>query len=107
MSSRVYSIDEIRRIVQPIAKQYDISQVYLFGSYARGLADENSDIDICIDASEIKGMFAIGGIYSDLSTALKKNIDLITLGSLNNCNNKAFGDNIRKDRVLIYERPAK
>ena len=105
MNSRVYSIDEIRRIVQPIAKQYDISQVYLFGSYARGLADENSDIDICIDASEIKGMFAIGGIYSDLSTALKKNIDLITLGSLNNCDNKLFVDNVRKDRVLIYERP--
>ena len=104
MNSRVYSIDEIRRIVQPIAKQYDISQVYLFGSYATGLADENSDIDICIDASEIKGLFAIGGIYSDLSTALKKNIDLITLGSLNNCDNKQFVDNVRKDKVLIYER---
>ena len=105
MKNGIYSIDELRDLVKPIAKQYDISKVYLFGSYAKGLADENSDVDICIDASEIKGFFAIGGIYSDLSDALKKDVDLITLGSLDYCDNKIFVNNVRKDSILIYERP--
>ena len=42
------AIDEIREKVTPIAKKYDIKEVYLFGSYARGEADENSDVDLVI-----------------------------------------------------------
>lgn len=32
----VYTIDEIKAKIEPIAKQYNVSKVYLFGSYARG-----------------------------------------------------------------------
>jgi len=36
MQTQVYSIDEIREIVAPIAKQHGVDKVFLFGSYARG-----------------------------------------------------------------------
>lgn len=32
-------------VISLIAEKYNVSRVYLFGSYARGEADEESDID--------------------------------------------------------------
>ena len=32
---RIYTIDEIRSIVAPIAAAHDVGRIYLFGSYAR------------------------------------------------------------------------
>ena len=42
----IYTIEEIRAAVLPIAQKYSLKAVYLFGSYARGTATESSDIDI-------------------------------------------------------------
>ena len=44
MEVKTYTIDEIKNIVTPIAEKYQIAQVYLFGSFARGDFDEQSDI---------------------------------------------------------------
>ena len=42
----IYSIQEIQQRIAPIAKQYGLKAVFLFGSYARGEAREDSDIDL-------------------------------------------------------------
>ncbi|SJZ88272.1 hypothetical protein SAMN02745116_01715 [Pilibacter termitis] len=44
----VYTIEEIKEKVKPIAKKYHVKEMYLFGSYARGQADEKSDIDLAV-----------------------------------------------------------
>lgn len=103
MSEKVYSIAEIKDIITPVLKMHGVDRVYLFGSYARGEADEHSDIDLCIDASAIRGMFALGGLYADLEEVLKKSLDIVTERSLKYNTDKAFLENMRKDRVLIYE----
>ena len=72
MQTQVYSIDEIREIVAPIAKQHGVDKVFLFGSYARGDATPASDVDLCVDAPKLRGLFALGGLYADLEDALKK-----------------------------------
>lgn len=63
----IYTIEEIRRRITPIAEKYDLRAVYVFGSYARNEATENSDIDVLIDTkdSKVKG-WIIGGLYNDL-----------------------------------------
>ncbi|GFH42359.1 hypothetical protein Hs30E_09100 [Lactococcus hodotermopsidis] len=48
----VLTIDEIKAKVAPIAEKYKISKIWLFGSYARGEADENSDIDLAYELDE-------------------------------------------------------
>ena len=53
MEVKTYTIDEIKNIVTPIAEKYQIAQVYLFGSFARGDFDEQSDIDICIEIGNL------------------------------------------------------
>lgn len=89
MSNRIYTLEEIASIITPIAIRYGVDRVYIFGSYARGEADESSDIDLYIETVAIKGLFALGGLYSNLEEVLGKELDLITVKSLkyNNDNN--------------------
>ena len=103
MSDHVYSIDEIRDIITPIAKLHGVDKVFLFGSYARGEATASSDVDLCVDAPALRGLFALGGLYADLEDALSKRIDVVTTGSLKYNKDEAFLENLRKDRVLLYE----
>ena len=54
-----YSIEEVKCIIAPIAEKYQISKVYLFGSYAKGDYREQSDIDLRIEKGEMKGLLAL------------------------------------------------
>ena len=49
MSDKIYTLDEIRSIANPIAQRYNIAALYLFGSYARGEATAQSDLDFRVD----------------------------------------------------------
>lgn len=75
-------ISEIRKFVSKRAEEYGAERVYLFGSYARGEATENSDIDLHIDKGRIRGGIALAGLLLDLESDLGANIDLVTTGSL-------------------------
>lgn len=76
----IFSIDELTQRIAPVAEKYGIRSVYLFGSYARNEATDASDVDILIDrtGSKIKGMFDMGGLYSELREKLGKDIDIVT-----------------------------
>ena len=80
----VYTIQEIRSKVMPILVKYRIPAMYLFGSYARGDATENSDIDFLIDTTgtELTSLLRLGALYCDLEEAFQKPIDLITVRSI-------------------------
>ena len=107
----VYSVEEIKRIIEPIAGKYDIAVVYLFGSYARGEATDSSDVDILInrEGSRIKSLFDLGALYNDLNETLDKSIDLLTTDSVEQAETQRrapwFAENLKQERVVIYERP--
>lgn len=105
MTEQIYSIDDIKRIVTPIAVRHKLDRVFLFGSYARGTATAGSDVDLCVDAASIRSMFALGGLYADLADALEKKLDLVTMKSLQYHSDAHFLENMRRDGVLIYELP--
>lgn len=94
-----YTIDEIKVIVIPIAKDYGIESISLFGSYAKGNATFDSDIDFIIDKGDLIGIKYFS-LLEDLENAFDCKIDLITRGF----SNKEFLNSIKKDEVLLYER---
>lgn len=49
----IYTAEEIRRRITPVAVRYRLKAGYLFGSYARGEATDESDIDLLIDTETI------------------------------------------------------
>lgn len=51
-----YTIDEIKEKTIPIALTYGIQSLSLFGSYARNEADDNSDVDICIEKGSLRSL---------------------------------------------------
>jgi predicted nucleotidyltransferase len=105
----IYTMDELRERITPVAKKYHLKAAYIFGSYARGEAKENSDVDILVDrtGSNIQGMFGIGGLYNDLSESIGKKIDLVTTQSLEQRSTKeripTFVDAVNSEKVKIYE----
>ena len=62
MCNKVYTLDEIRSIAAPIAKDYGVDALYLFGSYARGDATPESDMDFRIDKGSVCTVFKLGGL---------------------------------------------
>ena len=67
-------IQDIRNTVAMFASQYGAERIYLFGSYARGDADENSDIDLRIDKGSMRGL-SMGRLLVDIEDALGKKVD--------------------------------
>ena len=80
----VLSISKIREVLLPILDKHNVSFCYLFGSYARGEARENSDVDLLIQ-TDITGM-AFFKLVEEMRTALKKKVDLLRLDDLKNDN---------------------
>ena len=93
-----YSVEEIKAIVAELAAQYGADRVYLFGSYARGDANADSDIDLRIDKGSIRGQ-QMGGLAADLEEAFGLPVDLVPTGSLD----RTFLHSISDDEVLLYE----
>lgn len=102
-----YTIDEIKRRIVPVAEKYHLAAVYLFGSYARGDATADSDVDLLVDltGSTAHGMM-LGGLYADLEDALGVGIDLVTVASLRTPTTRRsqlhFRETVARERMIIY-----
>ena len=77
ISSSIYTIKEIKSIINPILNKYGINDIYLFGSYARGEAKDSSDIDIYCDKGNIRTFIDQGLLEDELEEALNKKVDII------------------------------
>jgi predicted nucleotidyltransferase len=61
-----------------IAARYGAFNVRVFGSVARAEADEHSDIDFLVEMEPGRSLFDLGGMQSDLETALGRPVDVVT-----------------------------
>lgn len=107
----IYTIDEIKHRVEPIAKKHDIPVVYIFGSYARNEATESSDIDFAVDITGQSGdayWNLYGDFFDELKEAVEHEIDLVELETLIDSQDKPerkkLLETIVKERVKIFER---
>ena len=100
LSDTVYTVSSIEAILKPVFEEYDIKSAVLFGSYAKGCAGKNSDVDILVD-SGLKGL-AFFGFLEDVVTALDKNVDMLDTTQI--IPDSLIDKEIEESGVLIYGR---
>ncbi len=73
---------EKREEILQIAARHGARNVRVFGSVARGEADERSDIDFLVEMEGRRSLFDLGGLLVDLQDLLGQDVDVITPGGL-------------------------
>ena len=94
-----YTINEIKEKTIPIAKEYGIKQMCLFGSYARGSANDESDVDLFIDKGRLKSLIQYFGFVAELEKVLHCHVDVVSTG----IEDIVFLERIKREGVLLYE----
>lgn len=94
-----YTIDEIKEKTVPIAEKHGVSRMCLFGSYARGEANDDSDVDIYVDKGKMTSLIKYMSFVYELEEILSCHVDVVTTG----IKDRAFLDNIEKEGILLYE----
>jgi len=99
----ILTIEQIQQTVQDYFKDKPVKKVYLFGSYARGEADENSDVDLLVeyDSNDKRKVSFYDAIeYKiELEKAMKLPVELVSEKAIYH----RFLPYVQKDKIKIYE----
>ena len=75
-------VQKHRTEILAIAKRRGIRDVRVFGSMARGDADDDSDIDLLVTLPPETSGWALGGLLADVQDLLGRRVDILTEGGL-------------------------
>ena len=93
-------LEELKKIIAPIAEKRGVDKVYLFGSRARGDNRPDSDYDFFVHKGKLRDLFALGGLYCDLEDALGMQVDIVLNGIPEE---SRFMQEVKNDEVLLYD----
>ena len=102
MSEKVYSIDEIKKILKKLLKNMPVYSVILFGSYAKNTADKNSDLDLVIDTKETLMGFKLYSLITKIENEFNKQVDAFEKNEI--IENSKIDKEIKRTGVVVYER---
>ena len=97
MTAKVYSIDEIRLMIEPLLLKYNMASASLFGSYARGNA-ESSDIDVLLVGNDGFKALGIFGLAEELHRISGKQVDVYELSELDS---GSFRDTVLREAIAL------
>jgi predicted nucleotidyltransferase len=97
----IYTINEIRTRLNPIFRGAPVYKAILFGSYAKGLATEDSDVDIVIDSRGELVNINFYGVLDDVAETLRKPVDMFELSEIRH--GSPIFDEINNEGVILYE----
>ena len=95
----VLTLKQIKERIKPIMLKHKINNVYLFGSYSRGEANKDSDVDIYCDSGDIKTLLDEVGLVEELEKALGKKVDVVTIGSQMH---DFFKQQLEEDKIKLW-----
>ncbi|MDR1871027.1 MAG: nucleotidyltransferase domain-containing protein [Deltaproteobacteria bacterium] len=104
----IYTLEQIKELVAPIAEKYKLKALWVFGSYARGEATEASDVDFLIDYTDstIVTLLDFNRIDNEFEEVINRKIDLISTNAVFNrqsvVDDPEFVNSITRDRKIIY-----
>lgn len=96
--------ESYKHILQAYLAEQPVSKAWLFGSFSRGEATEESDIDIMVQfmPGAVVGLFKYSRMIRELKQLLHRDVDLVEEGTLLPFAEKSA----ERDKILIYERKA-
>ena len=97
MKSTIH-VEEISKQITPILAKHQVGFAGVFGSFARGEADETSDIDLLVRFDKPKSLFQMVAIEQELRGALNRPVDLVTEGALH----RLLRPQVFRDLKVIY-----
>ncbi len=77
----ILSTEHIKQVIYDFFVKKPVKKVWLFGSYARGEADDSSDVDVLVDIDYVPDI-ATDYIFwrSELAEKLNKKVDIVSAG---------------------------
>jgi predicted nucleotidyltransferase len=106
----IYTLEQIKELVEPLAQKYKLNALCIFDSYARAEATDESDLNFLIDYIDttIFNFFNFIDLESEFEQLFNKKIDLITTKALHTPSMEKyfsrFMNYITNKRVMIYEK---
>ena len=94
-------LNSIEKYIKEVEKYYSIDAVILFGSYAKGLNTDDSDIDLAIISSDIKNEFEDGVTLLKLTWNIDTRIEPHAF-SKDDFENNPFSTEILKTGLELY-----
>jgi uncharacterized protein len=89
-----------RNLLADLFKKQPVRRAYLFGSFARGENNSESDLDILVELEPGTGLFKFISIQHQLQIVLKIQIDLVSANGLS----PKIKPYIDSEKILIYEK---
>lgn len=77
MAKQIYSIADIKNKLVTLLADGPVKKAVLFGSYAKGNADEKSDIDLLIDSNGELNAINFYGVVGQIADAFDVSVDVI------------------------------
>lgn len=79
--SSEHILTALRTLLPVFETRYGVRRIGMFGSYARGEADAESDLDVLIEGGRYT-LFDLMGMEEELSKELHLKVDLVTAEGL-------------------------
>lgn len=102
MSEKIYTLEEIKLILENILKNMPVYNVILFGSYAKNEATKSSDLDLVIDTKEQLMGFKLYSLITRIEEAFNKQVDGFEKSEI--IENSKIDEEIKKTGVIVYEK---
>lgn len=99
MTNQVFTLENITALVKPIAAKYHVQEIYLFGSYARGEANGNSDLDLLVFGGEGFKLTQVLALGEELREVLQKKVDIFEIHEVNP--DSEFYKTMMQEKVLV------
>lgn len=84
--TKKYTLSKLKSILngkkKELAEMFFVSDIFIFGSYAKGTYTEDSDIDILVEISKPISLFKFVNLKEYFENILGKKVDLGTPDSL-------------------------
>ena len=92
-------IEELSRLISPIASKYGVEKMYLFGSRARGDYSDNSDYDFSIDQGRLVKLKDYLNFIDELESVLNCKVDVVCRDDVGK---SGFYHSMIASEILIY-----